>query len=391
MHSLKSYLTRSFSPLDGFSSNSARLFLSLFSSLSLPSQASKERSSLFDYLNTNFKLSKSQSAYVSKRVLAVRCPQNPLSVLKFFQQIGFSEDQIQSIVRNHSQLIFSNIEKTLKPKIEFFQRIGFDDSELPKFISKNPDVLICSLNKTLVPAVEAIRKILYNNKDFIRVLHRSGGRILPKYKKVLQSAAFFENVGIVGSQLSILMKRQTWVFTVNECMLKNFISQAVDMGFHSNSKMLVHALLTITGLKIETLRRKLEFLQSFGFSKDESLKMFRGAPNLPRVSEKKLRFGIEFYLHTAMLPKSVLVQQPAILMYSMEDRVIPRYRVFQLILSKNLFKRETKFAAMLGYGEEVFLKRYIFPFGDNAEELLVAYKGHYLEAASKQSSVFQSS
>jgi len=52
--------------------------------------------------------------------------------------------------------------------------------------------------------------------------------------------------------------------------------------------MLVHALFTICGLSNKTFGKKLDLIQCFGFSKDESLQMFKKAPYLLKASEKKL-------------------------------------------------------------------------------------------------------
>ncbi|OIW21966.1 hypothetical protein TanjilG_18164 [Lupinus angustifolius] len=59
--------------------------------------------------------------------------------------------------------------------------------------------------------------------------------------------------------------------------------------------------------------------------------MFKRFPPLLRASEKKLKVGIEFFLHTVMLPKPLLVLRPVVLMYSFEGRVCPRYRVWLLL------------------------------------------------------------
>ena len=107
--------------------------------------------------------------------------------------------------------------------------------------------------------------------------------------------------------------------------------------------------------------------------------MFRRSPTLLRTSEKKVKVGLEVFLHTVMLPKSVLVHQPRVFMYSMEDRVLPRYRVFQLLIEKKLCKKVPSYIHLLCLSEEVFLDKYISQFRENAEELLVAYKGHYPE------------
>jgi len=192
-----------------FNSNMRRSFLLSFSttSLSIPKNQSsnQETTFLFNFLNSNSKLPNYQSNYISKRASGVTFPQRPLSVLNYFKQIGFSQTQIYSIIRQRVRLLFSDVDKTLRPKVELFQQLGFQGSDLCDFISKHPTILTASLNKTLIPSVEAIKKIVGNEKDFIQILSKCGW-ILPKYQLFVANIAFLESCGIVGDQVLILLK-----------------------------------------------------------------------------------------------------------------------------------------------------------------------------------------
>ncbi|KAK7359335.1 hypothetical protein VNO77_01290 [Canavalia gladiata] len=380
MQPLKLHRVLLFCRLNHLFSNTVTSFLSPFSTASLPTQCqhSKESIYIINYLNANFNFSITQSIYISKHVSRVKFSQKSLSVLSFFTQIGFSEAQIVSMIRQKPQILFSDVDKTLKPKIEHFQMLGLEGSELCRFISKNSTILTSSLKKSLVPSVEAIRKIVCNEKDFLPVLHRCGW-VLPKYQKFRDNISLLESCGIVGAQLSMLLKLNSRLFIAPQSTVRSHVMRAVDMGFRKNSRMLVYAIHTMCCLSYKTFRRKLELINCFGFSMDESLQMFKRSPTLLRTSEKKLKVGMEFFLHTVMLPKSVLVNRPMILMYSMENRVLPRYKVFQLLISKNLCKKVTSYINVLSLSEGIFLDKYISPYREDAEELLVAYKGHYLE------------
>ncbi|CAI8591128.1 unnamed protein product [Vicia faba] len=372
-HSLKLHPLLFYPP---FSSNSLQSFLLSFSTAS-SSTLKYQATFLFDFLNSNFKLSKPQSIFISKRLSGTTFPQNhPLSVINFFKQIGFFQTHIQTIIRHRVRVLFSDVDKTLRPKVDLFQQLGFQGSDLSGFISKYPTILTASLNKTLVPSVEAIKKIVRNEKDLIHVLCKCGW-ILPKYQLFVSNIDLLESCDIVGNQVLILLKRQSKLLCLSQSAIRNYILQDVELGFHKNSRMLIHGLHMISGLRKETFKRKLDLIQSFGFSKDESLQMFKKYPTLFRVSDKKLKVGIEFFLHTVMLPKSALANQPMILMYSIEDRVFSGCRVFQLLKSQNLCKVPS-FVYVLCLSEEMFLGKYISKFKENTEVLLIAYKGHHI-------------
>jgi mTERF domain-containing protein len=284
------------------------------------------------------------------------------------------------------QILFSDIDKTLKPKIEFFQDLGLVGSELGMFISKNSPILAVSLERKLVPCVEILKKVLcrnQNNQDLIRVLSRCTAVVRGNPEsRLLGNIAFLKSCGIVGTQLSMLLTRQPWLFIMQESKLRDLVSRVLDMGFSVNSRMLVHGLYTVSCMSNETFMRKLELFRSSGFSSNECMEMFRKQPGLLRASEEKLKLGIEFFMNTIKMEKSALVRLPVSFMYDLEARVIPRYMVLEILKSKRLLKREPSFIHTLNISEEKFLAKFIAKFRDHAEELLVAYKGHLLDYSS---------
>ena len=259
-------------------------------------------------------------------------------------------------------------------------------SELSNFISKNSPVLTVSLERRLVPCVEILNKILCkneNNQDLFRVLRRCSALVRANPEsRLVGNIAFLKSCGIVGSQLSMLLTRRPRLFNWQESKLRDVVSRVLDMGFSVNSRMLVYGLYTVSCMSNDTFMRKLELFRSSGFSSDECMEMFRKQPALLRSSEEKVKLGIEFFMNTIKLEKSVLVRFPVSLMYNLEERVIPRYMVLQILKSKSLLKSELSFVHTLNITDEKFLEKFIVKFSDHSEELLVAYKGHLLDSSS---------
>ncbi|KAF5737867.1 hypothetical protein HS088_TW13G00758 [Tripterygium wilfordii] len=344
---------------------------------------------LIDYLVTSFNFSKSQALSIINRFPRAKSPDNPRAVFLFLQNLGFSTADIQSTARVCPQILFTNVEKTLTPKFKFFQDLGLVGSDLGKFMSKSSSLLTNSLDKKLVPCIDILKKTLLNDKNnaaLFQVLSR-GSWVVRSESKLSSNIAFLESRGIVGSQLSRLLKRQPRLFALPESSLNDLVSRAFSLGFSVDSRMFVHGLHTVSCLSDATIERKLKLLRSFGYSGDGCMEMLKRAPGLLRTSEKKLKQGMEFFLFTVKLKKEVLVGRPSYLMNSLEDRVIPRYRVIQIMKSKRLLKKEPSFLCTLDLTEEVFLDKYISKFRDHAEELLVAYKGHMLDSSVKQGTV----
>ncbi|EEF29446.1 conserved hypothetical protein [Ricinus communis] len=345
---------------------------------------------LFHYLLKSLKFSETQAFTISNRFSHIKSTEKPQSVHYFLKNLGLSNSHIQSAIHGAPQILFANVDKCLKPKVKLFQDLGLVGYDLGKFISKNSTLLTASLDKKLSPRVEILKRLLLNdenNKDLVKVLTRCNWIISKNPKsRLLSNVAFLESCGIVGSQLSMLLRRQPRLFIMQESALRDLVSQVLNMGFSVNSRMLVYALYTVSCMSHETFGKKIEILKKFGFSEYECTEMFRKQPGLLRSSEKKLKLGLDFFINTIKFKREVLVYRPTCLMLSMEERVIPRYKVLEIMKLKKLLKKQPSFINVLNLTEEEFVQKFIASFPDDAEELLVAYRSHTLDSYSEEKS-----
>lgn len=342
--------------------------------------ANHEKTVLLNYLINTLDFPKTKALAISDRFPYVRSVEKPELTVRFFKSIGFTDAQIQSAVCSFPQILLANVEKTLKPKIQLLQELGITGSNLGRLMSKKAVILTRSLDKRLKPSVEVLNKVLIDKGDWFRVLQWCDWVIYgwPPHMRLIPNISYLQSIGIVGSQLSSLLKRQPHLFIMSGSKLKKLVSELMDIGFSTDSRMLVHGLHTLSCTSRETISRKLLLIQSCGFSKNECMEMFRRAPVLFRTSEGKIRLGLEFFLETVNL-KKILVKRPELLMYIMKERVIPRYQVFLLIKSKKLVKKGPSFYYMVQLTEHLFLEKFVLRFTENADELLMAYKGHLLD------------
>ncbi|KAK9230573.1 hypothetical protein WN944_023545 [Citrus x changshan-huyou] len=336
-----------------------------------------------NFLIKTLNIPKSRALPISNKFSRIKSLEKRETVRQFLHNVGFSDTHIQLTVTSRPTILFSDVDKTLKPKIEFFQHLGLVGSDLGKFISKNPSLLAASLERKLIPCVEILKKILVddsNNEDLTRVFRRCCWNLIMDTEKsgLLRNIEYLKSCGIVGSQLSMLLVGHPRLFCFKELKIRHLVSRLLDMGFSTNSRMFVYGLVVLSCLNEETFGRKLELFRSYGFSKEEVLQMFRKAPLILKASEERLQLGLEFFLKVIECEKSVLVRTPICLACSIENRVIPRYRVFQIIMSRGMFKEDFSFSSTLLLSEGNFLQKFVLSFGDDAEELLLSYNGHKL-------------
>ncbi|KAI6692028.1 hypothetical protein NL676_019738 [Syzygium grande] len=343
------------------------------------------RDGLSSFLMRSLNLSRSRALAVSNR-----CPwatsdslENPRAVIKYFSELGFSDSQIRSSIIVCPQILFADIGKTLEPKLDFFLGLGLVGVDLGNYISKGASVLSVSLNKRLVPNVQILKRILFDdkdNRDLIVVLRRCKWIVSRDPESVLiRNIAYLESCGVTGYQQRMLLKRQPSLFVAKESRLNDLVSRVLKMGFSLNSGMLVYALYSVSCISVKTLGKKVKLFGDFGFSEEDVVVMLRRAPALLRVSEEKLKFGIDFLLNVMKCKRTLIVGRPSCLMHSMEDRVVPRCRVLQVVKLRGLMKKDPSFTTMLELNEEAFIERFISRFKDDTDQLLIAYKGHILD------------
>ncbi|KAI5669969.1 hypothetical protein M9H77_19822 [Catharanthus roseus] len=316
---------------------------------------------LYNYLIKDLNFPEERAIRVSNHFRYSNTLEQAQSTVEFLKSFGFSHCHIQSAVQVCPQILFSNNEKTLAPKLRFFQELGFSGSDFGKLISKNAGVLARSLDDTLKPCIETTKGILGNdgnNKDLIQVLLRCNWVVSKKSNaRIVSNISYFKSCGIDGDQTSKLFKRQPRLFTAPESHLRAIVEKISEMGFPMDSRMLVHAIYTVGTMSSKTLEKKLDLIRSFGFSRDECLEMFRRAPMLLRTSEPKLRCAMNFFLDTVKLKKLLIVRAPMCLMHSVEDRMVARYRVVKTLMEKRLLKKEPAFLYVLQLTEGEFLEK----------------------------------
>lgn len=346
---------------------------------STPEQLNEKNSVLAEYLITSLNFSKDKALSVCSSYSRTKSLEKPQEVVRFFKGLGFSDAHVHTIARVVPCVLFADVEKTLKPKVKLLQELG-----LCTLIPRNPSVLTFSLERTLRPSISLIKKVLQTDGrcrskeqvdgDLLRVLTRCS-TICYMTSRLESNIVYLESCGIVGSQLSSLLLSRTRLFTMPTEKVEELVSRVADMNFDMGSRMLAHAVAVLSCASLKTLSGRHEVLRVFDFSEGEIDSMFVKWPYIFGLSEANLRCKIEFFLNNIKISKSMLVQQPILLSFSIKERVIPRYKVVEILKSRRLVSKDLSLITALSLPNRKFYERYVLQFRNDAEELLLAYKG----------------
>lgn len=69
----------------------------------------------------------------------------------FFREMGVDKKTVGKIFCRSPEIFASNVDNTLKKKIDFFINFGVSEHHLPRIIRKYPELLLLDINCTLLP------------------------------------------------------------------------------------------------------------------------------------------------------------------------------------------------------------------------------------------------
>jgi len=103
------------------------------------------------------------------------------------------------------------------------------------------------------------------------------------------------------------------------------------------------------------------------------LAMVRKQPHVLGMSEKKLQGNMDFLARDAGLEVPYIVRRPALLMYSVERRLLPRHSLLKILKAKELLKDDRDYYATASVCEKIFVEKFVHPFKKQVPGLIDDY------------------
>ncbi|CAM0955914.1 unnamed protein product [Alopecurus aequalis] len=104
--------------------------------------------------------------------LLLRKPNEILQVVTFFEDMGFDQKAVTKIVRRSPEIFASDVDNTLKKKIDFLVDFGVSERHLPRIIGKYPEFLLLDINGTLLPRMNYFLGVGLSKKDVCSMISR---------------------------------------------------------------------------------------------------------------------------------------------------------------------------------------------------------------------------
>ncbi|KAL4197502.1 hypothetical protein AMTRI_Chr04g188570 [Amborella trichopoda] len=277
----------------------------------------------------------------------------------YFKECGFSQTQIEEMLKRSPRVLRASVDKTLKRKLKIFQDLGLSDARLTNLISNDPGILWRG-EERLCHLIEFLKLVLETDDNVYRAIKHSGWLLKTDLKKTLLPLTnYMQSCGISLSQIAKLIMNFPRVLVLNPDLVKSVILRVDELGFSRDASLYVHAIGVMSSLTKEKWEEKIKLFQSFGLSEKDVITAFKRAPHVLLVSEEKIRCAMEFYLNTLKFDGPYMILHPTLLMYSFEGRVVPRHRVVEHLRSKRLLRKSPSLSTVCDLTEKSFLSKFV--------------------------------
>ncbi|KAF5178514.1 Mitochondrial transcription termination factor family protein [Thalictrum thalictroides] len=333
-----------------------------------------QKSFTINYLINSCGLSEEKAIYASEKV-QLKNSVNPDSVLTLLKKYGFPNNRIAVLIQKHPSYLLSNVDKTLKPKLDFFHSLGLSGPELANTVSWYPYIFTLSLEKSLVPAIRFLKSIVHTDKNLVRLIKRSTGYVLANpHKKMKPQIELLRGHGVSDSNISKLVAAQPQLMT-RTSHFNEHVKEIKRMGFDPSKALFVTAIGVLSSLSKSSWEAKVNIFKSWGWSEDEVSSIFRKQPLCMSISGKKIMSVMELLVTKMGYDKHHCLQNPVILMLSYKKRILPRCSVIKVLISNGLVEKDRSLGPMLKMSDKNFLQKYVTNFVEIVPDLLNIYQG----------------
>ncbi|KAG1366657.1 transcription termination factor MTERF6, chloroplastic/mitochondrial [Cocos nucifera] len=338
---------------------------------------------MVEYLITSCGLSSSEADKASKHLRRLKSPQLPDSVLGFFKSQGFDDADIKKIVSRQPRCLGFDVEKTLAPKFRALRDLGFSQSNLRHLVLFHPSVVNCRLHRTLLPRIELWRNLFGSLELLKKFLKRKNWFLNCSIeKRILPNLSLLRDYGIPDKRISYMVKRDPSLIGRRPDSLRHIVGRIEELGVPTHSGMFAWVLQTLHPCSKARFAARMELMRNFGWSESEFLTAFSKAPGILNVSKKVMQRKMEFLVKEVGCTPSYVARYPVLLMYSLDKRLIPRYRAVEILKSKGLCTRKCQPFSIMCPSEKDFFEKFILCHKEKVPELHEMFTAGCKKAAS---------
>ena len=192
---------------------------------------------------------------------------------------------------------------------------------------------------------------------------------------VKPNIAFLRECGLGDCDIAKLGTAVPRMLTTDLEHLRATVARAEALGVPRGSGMFRLALNAVAFLGEEKIATKAEYLKkTFMWSDAEVATAVCKAPIILTRSKEVLQRRSEFLISEVGLEPPYIAHRPAMLCYSLEARLRPRYYVVKFLKANGLLDHDRDYYNIVAYIEKVFVEKLICPHKEAAPHLAEDYE-----------------
>ncbi|XP_026388507.1 calponin homology domain-containing protein DDB_G0272472-like [Papaver somniferum] len=337
--------------------------------------SSSSPSLVVSYLMNSCGLSEVQAVKASKK-LNFKTTSRADIVKTLLERSGFTKPDITKlIIRAPKALLFAR-RSILKQKLNYFFSKDISRQEAIKALSHNPGILFFSLEDRIIPCFDFFKSIVGNDRDTLNTI-RNVFEIKLYYSKSMEEVVL-SNIQVLKDENvpeEIIIKfliRQPRVFTIGTGRFKEAVEEVKCMGINPSKTAFTTSIRMSIWHAKKTLETKLDAFRKW-WSEEQIQTAIRKLTRFMEISVKKFEAIMNFAVTQMGCSPSSLALRPSIFYLNLEKRIIPRFSIHKILISKGLTGSKPTLLTILQSKDEVFLKRYVIPYKVEVPEVWQIY------------------
>jgi len=278
------------------------------------------------------------------------------------------------LLRNAPVVLVANPDKIIRPKLRFFDSLGVGATVLAQ-----SNVLTSSLDKFLVPCFEFLRGIVGTDANLRTAFSRKPCSLRGLVQKKLRPAV--ENLrrhGLSDEAISKLVVLNMGVLGMAPNRIAAIFEDLEALGLPITDPCSVGCFAQMSGLKRETIRRRVALYQSFGLSQCQVARAFMAQPRILGLSDGNIQRKLHFFRDELKIALPQVIAMPKILTFSVKN-ILPKCAVLSLLMREGKIQRGInplgRLLGRLGLSAKNFSESYVKKYEKDVPDVVRAYEG----------------
>ncbi|OEL37631.1 hypothetical protein BAE44_0001350 [Dichanthelium oligosanthes] len=325
------------------------------------------------FLHHSCGLAEADAVKAAARV-RLRSTKNAHAVLALLRDtIGMSPAQVARLVAAHPAVLASS---TIGPKFGFYlHELGLSAAEARRFLLASPNrFLTAGLDSRLRPNHRLLRDLLGSDDNVHAAVKQSIELIYENLEvTLLPKLQALRDHGVTEKVLVKLVTTHPKAVVHRSTRFDEGLAAMKDFGVAPDSGIFPYAFGVFAKIYQSKWDRRIENYLSLGWTEEQVRRAFIRHPYCMSVSDDKVRQLMCFFSEKLGWNPEYVSSSPIVLSFSYEKRVLPRYKVLNILVSRGVIKKGIKMSKLV-ISEKQFMERYVSRYQEAIPQVLKVYK-----------------